>query len=306
MIGFCSQSNDDNLTSSTAPKRKDVKIPGIPETKKDPDAPPAQKDPRVADDIMEIFIQEDDDDDADEAKVHSFEIEYSKTEDLKHHLLSSNPVVEEYDFKNDKENPNLDLDLKPSTIIRPYQEKSLSKMFGDGLVGFHKFGWFFWYLFILQHDSRARSGIIVLPCGAGKTLVGITAACTIKKSILVLCTSALVSSLSLSKHSADFFFFFFFFLRLFSFRRVSVDQWKQQFLMWTTLQDTQVSKFTSADKENVGFLLLLFFSLLFSVVLICFPSFLLLSKVARSQTPFRSDHLHLHDGGILWQEVIRC
>jgi hypothetical protein len=38
--------------------------------------------------------------------------------------------------------------------------------------------------------SRARSGIIVLPCGAGKTLVGITAACTIKKSVLVLCTSA--------------------------------------------------------------------------------------------------------------------
>ena len=148
MIGFCSQSNDDNLTSSTAPKRKDVKIPGIPETKKDPDAPPAQKDPRVADDIMEIFIQEDDDDDADEAKVHSFEIEYSKTEDLKHHLLSSNPVVEEYDFKNDKENPNLDLDLKPSTIIRPYQEKSLSKMFGDGLVGFHKFGWFFCCIYL--------------------------------------------------------------------------------------------------------------------------------------------------------------
>lgn len=39
-------------------------------------------------------------------------------------------------------------------------------------------------------DRRARSGIIVLPCGAGKTLVGITAACTIKKSCLVLCTSS--------------------------------------------------------------------------------------------------------------------
>jgi superfamily II DNA or RNA helicase len=37
---------------------------------------------------------------------------------------------------------------------------------------------------------RARSGIIVLPCGAGKTLVGITAACTVKKSCLVLCTSS--------------------------------------------------------------------------------------------------------------------
>jgi DNA excision repair protein ERCC-3 len=37
--------------------------------------------------------------------------------------------------------------------------------------------------------GRAKSGIIVLPTGAGKTLVGITAACTIKKSTLVLCTN---------------------------------------------------------------------------------------------------------------------
>lgn len=37
--------------------------------------------------------------------------------------------------------------------------------------------------------SRARSGLIVLPCGAGKTLVGVTAAQTIKKRTLVLCTS---------------------------------------------------------------------------------------------------------------------
>ena len=38
-------------------------------------------------------------------------------------------------------------------------------------------------------NGRARSGVIVLPCGAGKTLVGITAACTIKKRVMVLCTS---------------------------------------------------------------------------------------------------------------------
>jgi DNA excision repair protein ERCC-3 len=83
------------------------------------------------------------------------------------------PALEEYDFKNDHINPNLEIQLKPMTVIRPYQETSLSKMFGNG---------------------RARSGIIVLPCGAGKTLVGITAACTIKKSTLVLCTSAYVVS----------------------------------------------------------------------------------------------------------------
>ena len=36
-------------------------------------------------------------------------------------------------------------------------------------------------------NGRARSGVIVLPCGAGKTLVGITAACTIMKNTIVLC-----------------------------------------------------------------------------------------------------------------------
>lgn len=100
-------------------------------------------------------------------------------------------MLEEYDFRNDTVNANLDIDLKPATVIRPYQETSLSKMFGNGYVltlgtlrqlnmtgiGFIS-------------TSRARSGIIVLPCGAGKTLVGITAACTIKKSCLVLCTSS--------------------------------------------------------------------------------------------------------------------
>ena len=38
-------------------------------------------------------------------------------------------------------------------------------------------------------NGRARSGIIVLPCGAGKTLTGITAACTIKKSAMFTCTT---------------------------------------------------------------------------------------------------------------------
>lgn len=42
------------------------------------------------------------------------------------------PMLEEYDFRNDTINANLDIDLKPSTVIRPYQETSLSKMFGNG------------------------------------------------------------------------------------------------------------------------------------------------------------------------------
>ena len=78
------------------------------------------------------------------------------------------PPLEEYDFRNDKNplNPDLEIDLQPTTNIRPYQERALAKMFGNG---------------------RGRSGVVVLPCGAGKTLVGITASSTIRKSTLVIC-----------------------------------------------------------------------------------------------------------------------
>lgn len=141
-------------------------------------------------------VNADDDDDI----VHSFEIGTEGVEIVKKRCQEIDyPVLEEYDFRNDKRNPDLPIDLKPSTQVRPYQEKSLSKMFGNG---------------------RARSGIIVLPCGAGKTLVGITAACTIKKSVIVLCTSS-----------------------------VSVMQWRQQFLQWCTLQPENCAVFTSENKE---------------------------------------------------------
>lgn len=121
------------------------------------------------------------------------------------------PLMEEYDFRGDVGTPNMNLDLKPLTRIRTYQEKSLSKMFGNG---------------------RARSGIIVLPCGAGnalvmglisssgqsafvtflgmtndkgKSLTGVTACQTIKKSCIILCITT-----------------------------ASALQWKSEFQRWTT------------------------------------------------------------------------
>lgn len=147
-----------------------------------------------------IGVYDADELDEDDA-VHSFEIREEFIETVKRRCNELGfPMLEEYDFRNDRLNPDLDIDLKPITHIRPYQEKSLAKMFGN---------------------SRARSGIIVLPCGAGKTLVGITAACTIKKSCLVLCTSS-----------------------------VSVMQWRQQFLQWSNVQDSQISVFTADEKQK--------------------------------------------------------
>jgi len=71
--------------------------------------------------------------------------------------------------------------------------------------------------------ARARAGIIVLPCGAGKSLVGITAAARIRKSVLVLVTNS-----------------------------VSVDQWKHQFKLWTNLQDHQISRCASGPSSHVS------------------------------------------------------
>jgi DNA excision repair protein ERCC-3 len=98
-----------------------------------------------------------------------FKIQLESVETVRKRCLElSFPILEEFDFKDDTTGTRLEIDLKSTTRLRHYQEKSLNKMFSNG---------------------RARSGIIVLPCGAGKTLVGITAVCTIKKSCLVLCTS---------------------------------------------------------------------------------------------------------------------
>ena len=81
------------------------------------------------------------------------------------------PTLMEYDFQNDKTLKTLNIDLKHNAVIRSYQEISLSKFLGDG---------------------RAHSGIIVLPCGAGKTLVGITAMSRIKKPTVVVCENQFV------------------------------------------------------------------------------------------------------------------
>lgn len=116
-------------------------------------------------------VKEDEEgDDEDEDTVHSFEISAESVEAVQKRCFTLGfPISEEYAFRDDTKNPDLNIDLRPHARIRSYQEVSLNKMFGNG---------------------RAKSGIIVLPCGAGKTLVGISAGCTIKKSIVVLATSA--------------------------------------------------------------------------------------------------------------------
>jgi DNA excision repair protein ERCC-3 len=129
-----------------------------------------------------------------------FEVRPTQVRAVRERALRLNlPFTDEYDFRRDERNPALQLDLRQATALRSYQQKALSKMFNNG---------------------RALSGIIVLPCGAGKTLVGITAACTVRKSTIVFCNGA-----------------------------VPVNQWCEQFVKWTTVDSRQIVPLTSKEKR---------------------------------------------------------
>jgi len=132
---------------------------------------------------------------------YEFEIQKNNVEEVKRQCRDSLhiPLIEEYEFGNDKVLPDLMIDLKQSTQIRPYQEQSLSKMLSSG---------------------RARSGIIVLPCGAGKTLVGISAICTVKKPAIIFCNST-----------------------------VAVEQWMEQIKLWTNAEEKgiKIARFTAKE-----------------------------------------------------------
>lgn len=101
--------------------------------------------------------------------VYSFEIDSAQFETVKRRCIEMDyPLLEEYDFANDNTSETIAISLKPTTVLRRYQEKCLSKLFAHG---------------------RVKSGIISLACGAGKSLVGVVASSTAKKKTLVLCTS---------------------------------------------------------------------------------------------------------------------
>ncbi len=208
VVGPTRVENSEEITQEKAPKMGDLVIPGTKnfaaakqQTQPPTEQRPAegQQQPAREDDIF-VDLREDDDEE-DVEQVQSFEIKNENVEAVQKRCLELGyPVLEEYDFRNDEANPTLDIDLKPSAQIRSYQEKSLSKMFGNG---------------------RAKSGIIVLPCGAGKTLVGITAACTIRKGTVILCTSSM-----------------------------SVVQWRNEFLKWSNINPNDIAIFTSDHKEK--------------------------------------------------------
>ncbi len=209
-IGPCRIGSEGMLAA--APKMDGIVIPGTklaagakqavgqPEQQRPVDDPDDERPPQEDQDMFATLREEDEDEDEID-QVHTFEIAQASVQKVQKRCRDINlPLTEEYDFRNDELNATLDIDLKPAAQIRPYQEQALYKMFGNG---------------------RARSGIIVLPCGAGKTLVGITAACTVKKGVIVLCTSAM-----------------------------SVVQWRAEFLKWSNINPNDIAVFTADHKDK--------------------------------------------------------
>lgn len=153
----------------------------------------------VPDDLHAFLDMVERDGEVRRSKLPDFEIRKESVELVQKKCLQLNyPLLAEYAYAEDRNIANVKMDLKPTCVLRPYQEKSLRKMF---------------------QQSRARSGVIVLPCGAGKTLTGVTAACTIKKRTIVLCTSG-----------------------------VAVEQWCSEFARWCMIDPRLITQFTKDCK----------------------------------------------------------
>ncbi|KAL7711833.1 DNA 3'-5' helicase [Entamoeba marina] len=109
-------------------------------------------------------------------------------------------IYEEYHFLKDK-TKELPGELR-SDDLRLHQNKALQQMFNSEI---------------------ARSGIIVLPCGSGKTLTAIAACLKIKRSTIVIANST-----------------------------QSARQWKEEFRKWTTINLSSIKMCTSEKKDQLG------------------------------------------------------
>lgn len=143
------EGSNEDLEVATAPKKSSLVIPGTKYAgagaagehvtdgggQRDGEASDLQENGQAAaeDDLFTANIGLDADEDADDDdNVHRFQIKSEEMENVKKRCNDLEyPMLQEYDFRADSVNPNLEIALKPQTQIRPYQEKSLRKMFSN-------------------------------------------------------------------------------------------------------------------------------------------------------------------------------
>jgi DNA excision repair protein ERCC-3 len=124
---------------------------------------------------------------------------------LKQSLIAVGYPVE--DLAGYTEGTELPLSLRPHCRDgRPFSVRDYQR---DAAAAFYAGG-----------NLRGGSGVVVLPCGAGKTIVGLAVMALLQKNTLILTTSI-----------------------------TAVKQWKRELLDKTTLTDDQIKEYTGESKE---------------------------------------------------------
>ncbi len=125
--------------------------------------------------------------------------------ELKQALIRAGHPVE--DLAGYVDGEALELTLRPDTLggepfgFREYQTHAIDSFLGDGL-------------------TRGGSGVIVLPCGAGKTIVGIGAIAKLGMKTLILCTNV-----------------------------TALRQWRTELLDKTTLTEDDLGEYSGESKQ---------------------------------------------------------
>ena len=125
--------------------------------------------------------------------------------DLKQTLTHAGHPVE--DLAGYRDGDDLALSMLPETksgtpwALREYQTDAIDAFYGDGVV-------------------HGGSGVIVLPCGAGKTMVGIGVMSKLSMRTLILCTNI-----------------------------TALRQWKSEILERTTLTEDQIAEYSGETKD---------------------------------------------------------
>ena len=135
----------------------------------------------------------------------TFKVDETQRGFIKHALIEIGHPVE--DIAGYIEGEQLAFELRTNTLsgkpwrLRTYQEDSVATFYAGG-------------------GERGGSGVVVLPCGAGKTMVGIGAMQRLQTSTLILCPNV-----------------------------VAVRQWIQELLDKTTLRPEDIGEYTGDIKE---------------------------------------------------------
>ncbi|CCW68459.1 unnamed protein product [Phytomonas sp. Hart1] len=115
-------------------------------------------------------------------------------------VLIGIPIQQQYEFERDVSVRSVKLSLRTQTKPRPYQVEALEAATTGGTL---------------------NSGCLLLPCGAGKTLLGIMIMCKVKKPTLVVCAGS-----------------------------VSVEQWKNQIMEYASFESSLNASTEPNDNMN--------------------------------------------------------